>query len=400
MNSIKLISVMASALFLFSVAILLRSSQIYFMCAVLVSLPLISWILGKLSIRELEITRDIPTSVFTDETVEVRLWLRTKGKYMGSFQVQDKLPDNVRMIGRPSYAVENANESVCTYTLEFARRGEYEVGPALFHISDPIGFFSFVRHNRSQSTVTVLPRPLKIPELSSSQEGGAGDRDFDGCRTKGDGTTFRGIREYTPGDDLRRIHWRSAAKLGKLNVMEYEQSSAKSTVIALDLHKGSELGSAPRTSLDYAAGIAAAIAEDSILCGTTVHLIGLSLENPATRPEYGQDHLQIILHALASVQADRKESFSHLIMQSAQQIEDNCRLICLTTALDPGLVDCASLLACRGVNMQVLLLSLDSRVPTGAHALATEIESAGGSMLLINCLALSGMPVADYSNAA
>jgi uncharacterized protein (DUF58 family) len=47
--------------------------------------------------------------------------------------------------------------------------------------------------------------------------------------------TFRALREYVPGDDLRHIHWRSSARLGTLMTRELVDASRPRTTIVLDL---------------------------------------------------------------------------------------------------------------------------------------------------------------------
>jgi uncharacterized protein (DUF58 family) len=50
----------------------------------------------------------------------------------------------------------------------------------------------------------------------------------------GTGTELFGVREYRPGDPLRRIHWRSSARHGELIVREYEPPGIQSLGIFCD----------------------------------------------------------------------------------------------------------------------------------------------------------------------
>jgi uncharacterized protein (DUF58 family) len=54
-----------------------------------------------------------------------------------------------------------------------------------------------------------------------------------------DPSRFAGIREYQPGDPLRRIHPRASARLGRPVVKRYEPSRDREVLIALDVQTAS-----------------------------------------------------------------------------------------------------------------------------------------------------------------
>jgi len=61
---------------------------------------------------------------------------------------------------------------------------------------------------------------------------------------KGDGLDFREIRDYTYGDDIRKINWLASAKGSGLKVNEFNEERELNVVIVLiDLVVGYTLGS-------------------------------------------------------------------------------------------------------------------------------------------------------------
>jgi uncharacterized protein (DUF58 family) len=96
---------------------------------------------------------------------------------------------------------------------------------------DPLGLLSLARTHGGTTTVWVHPR---IHPLRAVPAGLA--RSLDGRIDKvPHGTiTFDSLREYVVGDELRRVHWRSSAKVGELMIREQLDTSEPTIVVVLD----------------------------------------------------------------------------------------------------------------------------------------------------------------------
>jgi uncharacterized protein (DUF58 family) len=81
------------------------------------------------------------------------------------------------------------------------------------------------------------------------------------------------VREYRRGDDLRRVHWRSTARMGELMVRNEEQLwQARATVI-LDNRAIAHRGTGPGSSLEGAVSAAASVAVHLSSLGYQVRLV-------------------------------------------------------------------------------------------------------------------------------
>lgn len=115
--------------------------------------------------------------------------------------------------------------------LDTSRRGLRTIGPATIMRTDPFGVLER-RHRLTEArTLVVHPRVVGLP-------GGAGGivRDLDGeaaAERTADDVSFHSLREYTPGDDRRLVHWRSSARYGSLLVRQFEPSRRADTLIVL-----------------------------------------------------------------------------------------------------------------------------------------------------------------------
>ena len=79
----------------------------------------------------------------------------------------------------------------------------------------------------------VRPRTVETPPLLRRDLSGGLDRARTGLTE--DPSRFAGIREYSPGDSLRRVHPRASARLGRPVVKRFEPSRDREVIIALDV---------------------------------------------------------------------------------------------------------------------------------------------------------------------
>jgi uncharacterized protein (DUF58 family) len=113
-----------------------------------------------------------------------------------------------------------------------ARRGPVISTGWALDTGDLLGLFR-ERGTRTQGSTElalVLPRFASLgsrPPARELEASAAASR-------AGTGTELFGVREYRPGDPLRRIHWRSSARHGELIVREYEPPGIQSIGIFCD----------------------------------------------------------------------------------------------------------------------------------------------------------------------
>jgi uncharacterized protein (DUF58 family) len=118
--------------------------------------------------------------------------------------------------------------------LQPRRRGRY-VLPALgVARTDPFGLFRSKAVWLPEQVVLAYPRYYTLDELPLPmgrryQPGG-----IPLASEVGDSLEFIGTREYREGDPLRKIHWRSWARLGKPVVKEYQEEYFSRIALVLD----------------------------------------------------------------------------------------------------------------------------------------------------------------------
>ncbi|MEU4219558.1 DUF58 domain-containing protein [Actinoplanes sp. NPDC026623] len=174
----------------------------------------------------------------------------------------------------PLLRLRPGRDTTVVYPVPTLRRGVVPVGPLRVTRGDPLGLMTLSRTYGETTTVWVHPR---IHLLRAVPAGMA--RSLDGRIDKvPQGTiTFDSLREYVYGDELRRVHWRSSAKVGELMVREQLDTSEPTIIVLLDdraaAHPHVRDGTADsfEASCEAAASIVAAAAREDL--PVALHLV-------------------------------------------------------------------------------------------------------------------------------
>jgi uncharacterized protein (DUF58 family) len=189
------------------------------------------------------------------------------------------------------------------YRVPTDRRGRFVVGPLRCSLSDPFGLAR--RTERVLGTDEVIIHP-RVHDVLPLPEAGGEDLDRDSPKVRGQpdaGAEFLTLREYAPGDDLRRVHWRSTARRGTLMVRQEEVRRRAPVLVVLDVRPGAH----DRASFEVAVEAAASIVRALDREGRPVELVtsqGKVLGAP------GRRHMATVLDELAVVEPGGADRFA------------------------------------------------------------------------------------------
>ncbi|MEM0925062.1 MAG: DUF58 domain-containing protein [Planctomycetota bacterium] len=124
---------------------------------------------------------------------------------------------------------------VIRYRIRCRRRGYFQIGPTILETGDLMGLYRRFRLGAPPSFVTVLPKTIEMDGYDIASRRPLGeirmrDNVFE------DPTRLRGIRQWQPGDPMRRVHWSATARTGQLHSKVYEPTSIAGATIVLDFH--------------------------------------------------------------------------------------------------------------------------------------------------------------------
>lgn len=198
------------------------------------------------------VTRALPMGARSSPGRSVRVHMSARNTGRRTLRISERVigPDGAHDV--PLAPLPGNGTGGSDYWLQPFRRGLVELGPLRAGRSDPLGLARSVRTHGTTDRVWVHPawqylRAIPVGNVADP------DGEVDGPRA---GTlTFHTLRDYAPGDDLRHVHWRSSARLDRLVVRQYVDTSQTRVCVLVD-DRPSE-GGADR--LDEAAGAAASL---------------------------------------------------------------------------------------------------------------------------------------------
>lgn len=148
-------------------------------------------------------------------------------------------------------------------------RGLIEFGPLTL---DRRSFGDLIRVRRlhgGAAGVLVEPRVLDVIGVPPGMRRGHAGADE---RIAHGGTDLVGLREYVPGDDLRRLHWATSARRGQLMVREDADPSQPFLTVLLD----DRAASYGEGGLDEAADLAASLLDAAAAGRSPARLVTVS----------------------------------------------------------------------------------------------------------------------------
>ena len=315
--------------------------------------------------------------VFVGESVDVRLAVEN-GKTLPVpwLELRETLPR-----GMPASAKTNIGHAANTQvlsrstslagndriewpvTLRAVHRGYFRVGPGRLRSGDLFGFFEREEPVGSPADVVIVyPRTYTLADLGLDSARPFGDL-RGGNRIFEDPSRVAGVRDYEPGDAMRRVDWYATARLGRLQSRLYEPSRSQSLVIALNIptFEHSWQGSDP-VLLERGIAVAASVARWASEEHYAVGLVANGSFPDADRTIYlgagrRPDQVNRILEALATVTAFTTSAMSTALEDPRHPIPGGATVVVVAAVMPDELAGTLNRLRAEGHRVHVLKTS-------------------------------------------
>ena len=392
MHVFKWVTLGVGMFFILIVAALLNAPQLYYMAAILLTLPAVSYALGWYAMRGLTFSREHPPSGWAGEEGEI-IYLALNSTSMPRFflTIIEPLPAWIEPLapeppmfnveGRRGSARDEAEATRIPYRVRYRKRGAHTLDHFEIIAIDPLGVFAFTGRASCPGEIVVYPQSEPLSSFTLSGADRYGWQEFTAAALRGASVDPDGVREYAQGDPLRHIHWRQTARTGRLAVIEFEEPQTINLVIVLDLQQGTDIGEGADTTLEKGVSLAASLGQQAIQAGASIRLVvpedaagsetAVAAFQAADIADRGPEHLFAVLGALARVEARSAHAVSSVVSERVGVLLPGTTLIVITASTDSALPDALARYTSAQTRVGVIYLD-PAAVSSGARRAPAE----------------------------
>jgi uncharacterized protein (DUF58 family) len=243
------------------------------------------------------------------------------------------------------------------------------VGPLSVSVSDSLGLFSPRRVLPDIRPFDVFPRVHAVGGLERLGARTSFAPSEPTTARAGRSAAYLGVRDFRPGDDVRRVHWPATARYARPMVKEFELDLTPYFTLFLDLRRDHRAGTGRKSTLEYVVRTAASLLAAAARRGDTVQLFGEGRETLALPPGRGELHLAYALDRLIRVRQDGALPLLDLFQreQSAVPPGSTVALVAASLFLDAGaLAEAFDWMRARRVRPVLVAVDMDSFLPSTA----------------------------------
>jgi uncharacterized protein (DUF58 family) len=326
------------------------------------------------------------------DRLEVNVSL-TAERRVGTFILDERIPEALGTPVRvPVSGVGRGKTVTHDYSLHCSRRGAYQVGPLVALAGDPIGL-------AQRETLVCEPFELLVHPKVERVAGRPLTRQYEDppmrppvSKPWPTGMDLYGMREFRPGDNIRRIVWRATARTGTLMIWEAEQGITDRILMVLDTDRGHHSNDGEHSeSFETAVSVAASLGVAHLGDGYEVQCE--TNGGPLIRAMRGPEKSLMLLDAMARAQMGR-DPLANVLRRLQANPQRDTHYVLITprvTAADAGQL---KLLMNSGVSVAVIALLWDpddSETMGRAASLGCQVIGVGPGDDLGAALSRSGV---------
>ncbi len=266
-------------------------------------------------------------------SVAVTVTVENQGAAIDQLSLSEPLQPGVRLVeGRPRQGAAPlpGEETRLNYTFQ-TERGTFTWKVIRAVASDPLGLIETEIMLPAEAKIEVTPELRRYRPFPLQAQRTLASTGSIPARRGGSGTNFWGVREYHPGDPLRRLDWRLTARHPRqFFTKEFEQEAIAEVGLIVDARGKTNLRRGEECLFDHLARASASLAEVFLRQGNRVSMLVWGEPLITVFPGYGKVQLNRILRALANSSPASEGSLDDLHFVPVQMFPSHSLILVLS----------------------------------------------------------------------
>ncbi len=249
-----------------------------------------------------------------------------------------------------------------TFRLEARERGYHLIGPGSLKSADILGVFPQTKTDEDGEHLVVFPRVLSMEDFGLDSDRPMGERKGRN-RLFEDPLRLAGLREYRPGDPLKRIDWKATARSGELQSRLYEPSATQQLYLLVNIDTLAHswegyLKDDLEQTISVSASVAVWASEHRFAVGILANGSFPEADRPIRLPpSRSRDQLTRVLEALAVIQPLTMGDLAQSVRRESGRMPSGSTIVLVASFIPPELAAVVNRLAAEGHRVSALVTS-------------------------------------------
>jgi len=362
MLTAKAAAIAASTMVMLTLGLALQNQYLIASSAPLTLFLVLARLMESSPHSDIEVKRESSRpSIYEDETQVFTIRVRNKEGPIDFIEILDTLPENLNLKRGSNHQFTSLQQG---QTFEFAYEvspklpGSYMIGPLRIRSTDVLGLWVEERRDELFTSLKVFPQIQYVGRIDVRPRK---TRHWPGeiiARRPGQGLEFYSLREYAPGDPLKRINWRASARFDHLLSNQFMSELGGDTIIALDARYVSETPSSASSLVTYSARAAAVVTYRLLRDRNRVGMIIVGDRLDKIHPAFGRRQFDRILTALTETRVGNTWEIGNLAGYLSLFFSRMTQIIVITPLLDEKAFRAVADVSAKGYEVLVISPSL------------------------------------------
>lgn len=216
------------------------------------------------------------------------------------FDYTDSIPDSVTTSSLPAELLLPPGEArIIEYRVKPIRRGIATFGAVIMRVQSPFHLWRFQSKTEIPQTTKIYPNFMAIANLNFlGAEQKLAHIGAHLSQRRGSGMSFKQLREYQRGDEIRQIDWKATSRMHKLISREYQDERDQEIIFLLDSGRRMRAMDGELSHFDHSINALLLTAYIALSGGDAVGFMNMGSTPRWIKPVKGRNRINTLLNNL------------------------------------------------------------------------------------------------------